>query len=40
VKPKVLLEDEKLEAVIKRMRRPSFTILDFIPVIKRSYSQD
>jgi hypothetical protein len=40
VKIKTLLEEERLEAVIKKMRRPSFTILDFIPVLKRSYSQD
>jgi len=40
MKIKTLLEEEKLEAVIKRMRRLSFTILDFIPVLKRNFPQD
>ena len=40
MKIKALLEEEKLEIVIKKMRRPFFTILDFIPVLKRSFPKD
>jgi hypothetical protein len=34
------LEEEKIEEIIKRITQSSFTILDFIEVLKRVYPED
>jgi len=36
----VLLEEEKLKSAIEKIRRDSFTVLDFADSLKRFYPQD
>jgi hypothetical protein len=36
----VLLEEEKVKSAVEKIRRNSFTVLDFADVLKRFYPQD